>query len=342
MIQFPHADFVLPGFAAQPHGLASSITLAAFAYSRRTNQRRLEDPFYGFWSHIFFCLIFDLAPDVFLVPQLIIYDPSVATDADHSIGTIADNKANDGRPDFVIMAASVMNRYLTNRVAADTATLQPRFPTDFMLWNYMKILVAHPLVIAELKTCASRSVTRDKFMDQLRTLMRDATDQLEERADLIFNASNKYQGVNKLILIAACGEWWIFKIARRESYTFSNMFSSDLHNSEIDSEEMMAYNPALPQDTPQGPRPTNICRHVDDAVLNDPSFSESAVEDLDAATPTEDEWSLHINFGTKASNQRMYLIHELLRELRAEMGAGGTPDYDSEVCSFSRNVFTPY
>jgi len=53
--------------------------------------------------------------------------------------------------------------------------VQPCFPTNFMSWDSMKILAAHPLelVIAEIKTCAPRSATLDQFMRDLASLMRE-------------------------------------------------------------------------------------------------------------------------------------------------------------------------
>jgi len=105
--------------------------------------------------------------------------------------------------------------------------------------------------------------------------MRDGPiDQIEDRSH-IFNASNDYRGVNTLILIAACGEWWKFKIAKRESYSSS----SDHLLSDLDveiSSMMVDYNPALPK-TPKATKPTYLCRHVDDTVVQDPFFSESVV-----------------------------------------------------------------
>jgi hypothetical protein len=333
MEEFPHCDFQLPGIVAQEHGIASSITTAAFAYSRRTNQRRLEDPFYAFWSHILSSLIFDLAPEVFLAPQLTIYDAPGATDPDHSGNTVPGNTTGDGRPDFVIMAASLENRFLTNRIVG------PRFPTDFMSWSSMKILVAHPLVIAELKTCAPRSATRDSFMEALNFLMDDAFDQLEDRAVHIFNSS-KYQGVHTLILISACGEWWRFKVANKDAYSTAGNFFDDGGGIKRADSVRVEYTPGHPksESKPQtkGPRPTYICRHVDDVVVKNPLFSELVVHDMDQAMPRD--WSFNINFGSKASNQRMYLIHELLQNLRHELSGGGTPDYDSEVCMSSVNM----
>lgn len=188
----------------------------------------------------------------------------------------------------------------------------------------MKILAAHPLVIAELKSCPTRSATRDVFIDELNYLMRLAIDQLEERADQIFNASNDYQGVDMLVLIAACGEWWRFKIARKDDYSMAGDFLVDVQDS-----EMVDYKPVHPK--PKAPRSKDVCRHVDDTVVLDPLFAEMVVHDVDQAKPDENDWSLHLNFGSKASNQRMYLIHELLRELRDGLSGGGTPDYDSQV-----------
>lgn len=319
-----HCDFQLPGFVAQKHAVASSIAATAFAYSRRTNQRRLEDPFYAFWGHVFFCLIFDLAPEVFLAPQLTLYDGHVAADPDHSSSTIPGNTTGDQRPDFVIMAVSLDHRYLSNRTVGTSE--HTRFPTDFMSWDSMKIIAAHPLVVAELKTCVPRSATRDEFMKRLHSLMGDAFDQLEDRADQIFNASNNYQGVDTLVLIAACGEWWRFKIARRDAYsTAGNIFDKSSKDS-----EMVDYRHELPEPKPKGPRPRQVCRYLGDVVVRKPPFSELFVDNVDQAMPEEDEWSLNINFGSKASNQRMYLIHKLLLELRDELTGGGIPDY-SEV-----------
>jgi len=122
-------------------------------------------------------------------------------------------------------------------------------------------------------------------------------------------------GVNTLVLIAACGEWWRFKIATRKAYSTAGDILDGVYNRK--ASQMVDYKSALPK--PKGPRPTHACRHVGD-------------RDVDQLKPLEDEWSSYMSFGSKVlSNQRMYIIHKLLRELRDGLNGGGIPDYDSQV-----------
>ena len=115
--------------------------------------------------------------------------------------------------------------------------MQLRFPTNFMSWDSMKILAAHPLVIAEIKTCAPRSATLDQFMRDLASLMREATSQLEDRVDQIFNAANNYRATD-------CGEWWRFKIATRRAYSAAGNIPCGMYNRKA---SRVDYNSALPK-----------------------------------------------------------------------------------------------
>ena len=56
-------------------------------------------------------------------------------------------------------------------------------------------------------------------------------------------------------------------------------------------------------------------------VVRNPPFSELVIHDVDQAKPKKNKWSLNINFGSKPSNQRAFLIHELLQNLRDELSA---------------------
>jgi len=102
--EFPHSDLGIHIALPLPSLLLHSLTAGEQTSAR---WRILS-------THVFFYLIFNLAPEVFLAPQLTIYGASEPTDPDHSSGITPDNDAKDGRLDFVIMAASIRHRDLTN------------------------------------------------------------------------------------------------------------------------------------------------------------------------------------------------------------------------------------
>jgi hypothetical protein len=318
------AEFVLPG---QTTALNTLIVATAFAYSRVWNRRRLESLNYGFWNHFLFCLISSLARNLFLIPQLTLYNtPNPREFSNLSINTVAEKDAEECRPDFAIMGTKFRRR--DDRKKGSNHSL---FPNDFQQWDEIKIMAAEPFLFAELKTPPSRHIDNvDDFRALLLAIMRDATEQVEDQAALAFN-DDVYK-MDKIILIAACGEWWRFMIATRDvyerkaEYFFQEMEDEDDH-------DKVSYNaPARGNRAPQknkskGPgKLQSIRRHKDIGK----EFMENVVNNIDNVMPDENVWSNNIRIGTPASNQRLYVIHRMLGEMRDQL-APPIVDCGSEV-----------
>jgi hypothetical protein len=143
-------DFVLPGIRADPTRVKALIILAAFAYSRVWNRRRLECQFYGLWTQILSDLLFDLAPNVFLVPQLVL-DASdrQPSDPDSSFRTMADDEANERIPDFVALVSAVKPR--ESRSSKERSVKDPAFPSSYNSWDSMQIIAALSAMIVQVK-----------------------------------------------------------------------------------------------------------------------------------------------------------------------------------------------
>ena len=128
MESYPFADFVLP---VQPSALDTLIVATAFTYSRVWNRRRLESLSYGFWNHLLICLISTLAPNLFLIPQLTIYNaPEPREFPNLSINTVAEKDADERQPDFTIMGTQFRRR--DDRQIGSNGFI---VPSDFQQWN---------------------------------------------------------------------------------------------------------------------------------------------------------------------------------------------------------------
>jgi len=323
-----HSDFLLPGLSANPNGLASLIVTLAFAYSRRWNRRRLEHHTYAFWDRVLSYLIYDLEPYLFHIPQLAIHNPPIQH-PDLSIRTDPGANGDEYLPDFSVMGVSALNRFVTSN------SQKPCFPA-LENWDKLKITSAKPFLIAELKRTAPRSAKNVlHFREKLETLMRLAIEDVEDQARLAFGVT-LYKELNAIILIAACGEWWRFRVATRDGMksedTFNLLESPDEEDSnfDVDENDMVSYNKHSSESRGEtkkvpGHRVSALQRYTDLGPGGDMDVLKGDVEN---AMPEIDEWSGNICFGTGASNQRLFLIHRWLKKERGEVGL---PYADSEV-----------
>lgn len=314
-----HSDFQLPGLSQHPDpkkGIASLISTLAFLYSRRWNRRRLEHHTYGFWTKVFSYLIFDLEPYVFHIPQLAIHPPPLQY-PDSSFRTDAGSNGDETLPDFTVMGVSAMNRF------SSSSDADPRFP-DLEKWEELVIKWAKPFIVAEMKRAPPRS-TKDKttFCMQLEALMRTAMDDAESQALIAFNVTT-YKDLKELILLVACGEWWRFGVFTKALVVGAQIILPPERDSD-DEADKVSYQRAARGKTKKasGPRISPLIRHSDLGDLEEKLFEE--VED---AMPPIGKWSLNIQFGTEASNQRLYLIHCWLKEQRGVVGAAPYRDGD--------------
>jgi hypothetical protein len=283
----------------------------------------LEHLNYGFWNHFLFGLISGLEPNLFLIPQLTLYNgPKPREFPNLSINTIAEKDTQECLPDFAVMGTKFRRR--DDRRRGPNGSL---FPSDFQQWDEIRIMAAQPFLFAELKTPPSRHTDNvNDFRTTLQTIMRDAEEQAGMQAALAFN-DDVYK-MDKLILITACGEWWRFVVATREIYLNKREVENDFFQE--DEDDMVAYKArgdhTLPKHT-KGPGMLQpIRRHKDIGKQS----MEHVEDDIEKVMPKENDWSNNICIGTPASNQRLYFIHRMLEEMRDKL-ALPIVEYNSEV-----------
>jgi hypothetical protein len=227
---------------------------------------------------------------------------------DVSIRTDPGANGDECIPDFSIMSVHAMHRYQSS------SSTNPRFPA-LEDWDRLRIESAKPLVIAELKRPAPRSA-RDalEFRERLGGLMDLAIDDAEEQARLAFGVT-LYKELDEIILIAACGEWWMFRVATRKGMPSEDIWDPlESPDEDGDDDEKVLYNHRSQGKTP-GPRVTASVQRYTDLGPDEMAVFNGDVED---AMPPADEWSKFILFGTEASNQHFFFIHRWLKEQRGE------------------------
>ena len=326
LIRVAFPDFELPGLSNNPHGPATLTVALAFAYSRRWNRRRLEHHTYAFWDQVFCHLIYDLQPYLFHIPQLVIHNSPTEL-PNLSIRTDPRANGDEKIPDFTVMGVNAMHRFKTSDRE------NPHFPT-LENWNRLVINSAKPFIITELKRPPPRSVSLQKFRIKLKLLMRMAMNGADEQAQLAFGVSLYGEDFKSVILIAACGEWWTFKLATKirveqGSYdVLSGLYDNgeaDSDNDKVSYESHSSHGKTKSQRI--GSQATVARRHT----TVDPDEMAVLQDNVEDAMPATDEWSEYILFGTQASNQRLFLIHRWLEVQRGDVGVPYADSVTSEV-----------
>ena len=318
MESYPFANFVLP---VQPSALDTLIVATAFAYSRVWNRRRLENLSYGFWNHLLICLISTLAPNLFFIPQLTIYNaPEPREFPDLSINTVAEKDADERQPDFAIMGTQFRRRDDKKKGSSGFIV-----PNDFQQWDEIKISAAEPFLLAEIKPPPPRHIDNvNQFRIDLQNILKDATGQAEDQAKLAFN-DDVYK-MDRMILIVGCGEWWRFMIANRAYFERGGDFFGEMED-EDDTAPAHNRQGKRAQLKRRGPGHLHsVHRHKEIGE----EFMEKAEDDIANVMPDENVWSNNIRIGTPASNQRLYSIHNMLGEMKDKL-APPIAEYDSEV-----------
>ena len=330
-----HADFQPSGLVPPRKDTSAArwTVTATWAYSSRWNNRRLEHHFH-------------------VVPQYQIDSinkgPAGPND---SIATEAQKKAVEFTPDFSIVKSLVVPR-------GNVPITIDAFPITS--WNDFTVKAFTVPCIAELKRPPSRrSPSLRSFLRDLDGCFGFASASLEKQVENAFAMQSK--NVDKVIMVACVGEWWSWKIAKRESYIFDSGSSSndillpslfapgpsekpprsqppreaknddsrrkamDLHDEPIKSSDKLPYSPRRKGQKRAKERSDHAIRYTDLGHEMEP-----VKEDVEEATPIDDEWSGYILLGSPASNQRLFLIHRFLStECTPVLGDFVRPSYFS-------------
>ncbi|KAF8872179.1 hypothetical protein CPB84DRAFT_1799874 [Gymnopilus junonius] len=296
-------DWILPGLRSHPLGNRALVSSINLAYSSLSNCRRLEHPLYAFWGKALNYLVEDLEPSVLIAPQYTVYIASKAN-PNVSLGTVADNDAEEKLPDFVIMGVM-----LSNRSTREILRL-PEFPT-FSNWQIAQLAISKPLCAFEAKRAPGRHfASMLAFQHSLHQLMDAAIVGAEAQARIIFRESS--YNAQSLILIAAAGEWWSFRFVTEADVKKEEEEDDD--DDEVPSNPVN--NPVIPPVPPQGSTEDKT-KGLSRFTTVVPTFMECFKEDV--ADARLQGWSKFILFGTRESNQRLYLIHEELKSMAADL-----------------------
>ncbi|CAA7257366.1 unnamed protein product [Cyclocybe aegerita] len=129
--------------------------------------------------------------------------------AETSFETLPDARTEEKAPDFSIFKAF---KFL-NRETGDIIT-SADFPQNPADWDIVRVAAARVLLLAELKPPPSRhSEDEGAFQFALDNNIRKAMLQAFEQAERAFAADDK---VGALVAIAVSGEWWAWKLVKRE------------------------------------------------------------------------------------------------------------------------------
>ncbi|KAF8148372.1 hypothetical protein BJ912DRAFT_1152959 [Pholiota molesta] len=229
-------DFVLPGTRDSPTSTGVLIHAVVQAFSSKSNRRRLESHIYALWGEILSCLVGDLH-GVIVVPQYKIYNSSEAgaeVDPNSSGYTVPDAAADETTPDFTLLGV-----ILANRQKKVVRVIDHHF--SFRDWPTFHIAAWRPFLVLELKRMPSRHIQDIRlFTIELEHLMSEAMHGAHDQARTAFTESacmNPAYSLKKLILIAAAGEWWTFRIMDENSVNLRRKSGNNKINESFDSDE---------------------------------------------------------------------------------------------------------
>ncbi|KAJ3501623.1 hypothetical protein NLJ89_g9254 [Agrocybe chaxingu] len=129
--------------------------------------------------------------------------------ADVSFETLPDKRTEEKSPDFSILKAL---KFL-NRLTGDVMTVAD-FPENPADWDIVRVALSRVLVVVELKPAPSRhSEDEHEFQTALDRSIHRAGHQAIRQAERAFAADEKLEA---LVALAVSGEWWMWRLIRRE------------------------------------------------------------------------------------------------------------------------------
>ncbi|TFK67535.1 hypothetical protein BDN72DRAFT_960925 [Pluteus cervinus] len=356
-----HWNYAPPSLADHPLDQEELMTLLVYAYSRTWNKRRLENHFYGFWNRALQHFLAEFKPVTILVPQQLLSLPIDEFQGSLLEGS-PDRSANELPVDLVanrrVSTGTQQGRGLEERTPDFTAFLTrsrkraefssqtlPTFCADFYK---MEMLHVCPLILAELKRPPPRFSTLETFTVTLGSCFKAATKQVSYAANIAFET--KMYAFDRLVLIATAGDWWGYQVATREHYEkeYQSAFREKLglgdedessseedHLSDkdykSDEEEDEALESRNRQHKAKVEEESGVKEPISPAESR-PSYEwemQSGLSDLtlvDKAGQTYTNcWSAPARYGTKVSNQRFWILNQLLQQIYLEYMSSPLP-----------------
>lgn len=284
----PHvAHFRLPGLRADPYAPLKSLLGNAVAYSRFTNSRNVEDPWYIRWDSISHQLVYDI-PNALVAPQFGLWltpeddSDGIAEDAPQNVGQSHDITTPQVGPStsasangHSVTGASIPpgQAQSASAITAAVRKARTRVP-DFSILlvdgqqqddlplesGGIEVLDVIVGAIIEIKNYISRRVNRKdpSFKRKIATKVRNAQkDLLRQAAHLFIN----YPQQQDVIAIAAAGPHWTCAILER-GHVINLMNAVRKEDRDYDSdEEAGARKPDWRQSALLGAGPSNTMFH---------------------------------------------------------------------------------
>jgi len=272
--------------------LISRLNVAtALAYSGEHNSRLIENHSYIYVNLFLLDLVDDLGPEVLIGPQYVLdlypghglksqghqnsrsgnnLPESGSEDDISSVGEGSDDqnsrhypgdvtmdsvdtisqRAKYIIPDFTILACLLRQRKSVSE-PFDYPGDFPKWADDFDFWRLFRIEEVYYPALVEVKRPVSRTLQDHvEFLSQLRVMMLKATVGLRNQAKYAFALQPK---LRRLLLIASVGEWWSWRILRREALepVSGADGSSDFENDPSQEDEhTMAVSPPTTRENP--------------------------------------------------------------------------------------------
>ncbi|KAF9558464.1 hypothetical protein CPC08DRAFT_810654 [Agrocybe pediades] len=354
----PYDNYVLPGL--EGYGgttrLQSLITAITIAHSGRSNPRRLEDASYAFWGMIFDLMISDLAPEVISCSQFRVYssrsqnhssqEQEIDPDVSNLTEALPSSKGAEAIPDFAHLVAIVGRRKQRGQGSVESWPALDR-------WDLLTILYFGVLTFGEIKRPPPRHYSdRPDFEYALLFIMQSAQTQAEEQAEIALK--DKRYKMDGVVLIAGAGEWWSFRFFRRQKqpdgsqllYHFGQ-FGGNAFRKKIrvtrNTRRWIERNGTVPfTDLPmvgergsQGVTRKKSARPARSETFKryteiDSSKMEHPVDDIADIERYAGDWSGIMRFGTPASNQRLYVVHKKIKDLKEALGKRNEVVEDTE------------
>ncbi|KAJ3995880.1 hypothetical protein F5050DRAFT_1674000, partial [Lentinula boryana] len=183
----------------------------AFILSFRFNRRRTEDSTHPLWSLILYKLCGTNIGLLLPTPQFRLYISPQSSDPNETLSSAVVEVI----PDFCILLYSAQpvkpKTFLAQILQQITTSYLPSPHTVRISSLYIPLLV-------ELKRPISRNcIDLKEVMSRLTSAMLNAREQVMSQALCLFSIPN-YHCQEQVIVIAAVGEWWSFRLVSRSAF----------------------------------------------------------------------------------------------------------------------------
>ncbi|KAG9219879.1 hypothetical protein CCMSSC00406_0009626 [Pleurotus cornucopiae] len=188
-----------------------------FLLSMLFNVRRTEDSSYGLWSALLLQLCGNRLDIFVLCPQYRLYVPrhpnNQPADADTSMITTSDGQARGVIVDHSLILPEIQPVHWGNLFKYLTHLFQSPQPS-FSEFDVRTINATVPVIVEQKRPPSRHPKDILSYYEQLGKLLRAAADQATDQAVCLFSMLN-YGHQQEVILIAATGAWWQFRLSRR-------------------------------------------------------------------------------------------------------------------------------